>query len=151
MADEQWTGRLGELGAAAGAAGARWLTLRPASGGAMAAAGRRSVVVGGCTVTADPEVDGRERFVAAAEQLRRSGTSIDEASLAAVLNEPAEVDPDLTVVLGTNDRLPRALVWELAYTELVYLDLRWDQLAPAHLADAIASFARRHRRFGGVD
>ena len=64
------------------------------------------------------------------EALRQAGRPIDEVSLAAALNEPADVDPDLTLVLGASDRLPRSLVWELAYTELVFPDLGWDQLAP---------------------
>jgi len=55
------------------------------------------------------------------------------------------------VVLGSAHGLPRSLVWELAYSELVFLDVEWAQLSAAHLVEAIDSFAHRHRRFGGID
>jgi undecaprenyl diphosphate synthase len=42
-------------------------------------------------------------------------------------------------------------VWELAYGELVFHPLTWPELAPDHLVDAIADFARRERRFGGLE
>ena len=149
-----WGTRLAALGAAAERAGARWLTLRPFGSlrpDAPAPHAPRRHVVGRCTVTADPTPDGRARFVAAVESLRLAGRSIDEATIDAVLNDPAEVDPDLAVVLGAPDRLPPSLVWELAYSELVFLDVAWGDVTPDHLGDAIAAYAHRHRRFGGVD
>lgn len=159
--DAQWTDRMTGLGAAAARSGARWLSLRPfgtltsgtgsAGTGAGGAAAVRRVVVDGCAVTADPSPDGRDRFVAAVEALRVAGRQIDERSIDAVLDDPAEVNPDLAVVLGAPDRLPPSLVWELAYSELVFLDVAWSDITPAHLGDAIASYAHRHRRFGGVD
>jgi undecaprenyl diphosphate synthase len=47
--------------------------------------------------------------------------------------------------------LPPSAVWELAYGELVFLPLAWDQLDAGDLVDAIADFAKRERRFGGLD
>jgi undecaprenyl diphosphate synthase len=47
--------------------------------------------------------------------------------------------------------LPPSAVWELAYGELVFLPLAWQDLCDDHLLDAIADFALRERRFGGVD
>ncbi|MFM2184193.1 MAG: hypothetical protein RJB61_2487, partial [Actinomycetota bacterium] len=79
------------------------------------------------------------------------GTAITEDAVDRVLDAPAEANPDLAVVLGPAEQWPRPLMWELAYSELVYLDVSWDALQPAHLADAIAAYAQRHRRFGGVD
>jgi undecaprenyl diphosphate synthase len=67
------------------------------------------------------------------------------------MKAPAETDPDLVVVLGAAHCLPRSLVWELAYSELVFLEVAWSQLSAAHLVEAIDSFAHRHRRFGGID
>jgi undecaprenyl diphosphate synthase len=61
------------------------------------------------------------------------------------------VEPDLVLLLGTDDRLPTSLVWELAYSELVYIDVSWRDLAAVHLAEAIGAFQGRHRRFGGLD
>jgi undecaprenyl diphosphate synthase len=55
------------------------------------------------------------------------------------------------MILGPPTQLPPSLVWELAYAELVFLPLRWDELRPEHLAEAIDDFAGRRRRFGGLD
>ena len=55
------------------------------------------------------------------------------------------------VVLGESTRLPPSLVWELAYGELVFHPMAWHELSPDHLVEAIADFARRQRRFGGLD
>ena len=57
----------------------------------------------------------------------------------------------LIVVLGESTRLPPSLVWELAYGELVFHPMEWHELSPDHLLEAIADFARRQRRFGGID
>ena len=88
---------------------------------------------------------------AAAEQCRLAGDPIDERHLSAVLQAPALVDPDLVLVVGAGHRLPTSLVWELAYSELVFLDVSFADLSAGHLEEAIASYRHRHRRFGGVD
>ena len=67
------------------------------------------------------------------------------------LYAPADCEPDLIVVLGEPTRLPPSLVWELAYGELVFRPMRWDELSTTHLVDSIADFAQRERRFGGLD
>jgi undecaprenyl diphosphate synthase len=43
------------------------------------------------------------------------------------------------------------MVWELAYSELVFIDLSWWEFDASHLELAIDDFNRRHRRFGGLD
>ena len=63
----------------------------------------------------------------------------------------ADVEPDLVVVFGPPDQLPTSLIWELGYSELVFLDLKWDDLSASHLELAVDDFDRRHRRFGGLD
>jgi undecaprenyl diphosphate synthase len=42
-------------------------------------------------------------------------------------------------------------VWELAYSELVFIPTEWSQFVAGHLEAAIDSYAHRNRRFGGVD
>ncbi|MEO5899063.1 MAG: undecaprenyl diphosphate synthase family protein [Ilumatobacteraceae bacterium] len=161
---EQWKHRLADLGKVADHIGASWLTIRPYGPGSAATAvdrvadaptasatARRTDIVGGCTVVADDEVDGRQRLVAAIESLRVAGTEITEATIAVALNSPALADPDLVVVLGPDHRLPPSLVWELAYSELVFFDVDWAELQPAHVEKAIDEFHHRHRRFGGLD
>jgi hypothetical protein len=151
--DAAWRERIGELGKVIEQAGATWLTIRPLDsvsppdGGVPASITR----VGSCTGVLDPQTDGRHRFVQALDALRRDGREISEASIAAVLNAPSGHDPDLAVIAGPDDQLPSTLVWELAYCELVYIDVPWTALHGQHLEAAIAEFAGRHRRFGGLD
>lgn len=154
--DERWAALAADLGKVADQVGAQWLTLRPTSpgrsgGGPADDLARRTAQVGGCAVTIDAEADGRVRLAAAAEQCRLAGDPIDERHLSAVLQAPALVDPDLVLVVGPGHRLPTSLVWELAYSELVFLDIAFADIGAGHLEDAIASYRHRHRRFGGVD
>jgi undecaprenyl diphosphate synthase len=148
---ERWSVLVEELGKVADHVGANWLTLRPFGGEHAAGVSVSDGRVGGCLVHVDARVDGRQTLADAVETLRRDGSPITEASIATAMNAPAETDPDLVVVLGAAHRLPLSLVWELAYSELVFLEVDWVQLSAAHLIDAIDSFARRHRRFGGID
>lgn len=54
-------------------------------------------------------------------------------------------------MLGRDDRLPPSLVWELAYSELVFLPVDWSVLDAERLDDALGVYFGRERRFGGVD
>lgn len=154
LSDDQWHTRIRVLGTLASQAGAGWLTLRPAERGEGADSARpvhhAVVQLHGCSVIVDPTPDGRERLVVALRKLAEAD-QLTEPAVAAALLAPAATEPDLVLVLGRNDRLPSSLVWELAYAELVYLDVAWVEMQPAHLAAAIDAYRRRHRRFGGLD
>ncbi|MEZ5273663.1 MAG: undecaprenyl diphosphate synthase family protein [Ilumatobacteraceae bacterium] len=151
LPDASWAALLDDLGKAADHAGTQWLVVRPTGGEPVEGAVERQRTVGGCRVVADPEGDGRVRVAAAAERLRAAGREITEASVSAALNEPASSDPDLVVVDGPSHRVPASLVWELAYSELVFVDVPFAEFGARHLEDAIAAFTHRHRRFGGID
>ena len=156
MSAEQWSGRLGELGKVADVVGASWLTMRPYQGtdpieDGIGSVEERTVTVGDCLVCAHPEADGRRRVAAAVRDVQAQGHPVTEAAIAERLNAPAGADPDLVVVLGSSHRLPPSLVWELAYSERVFLDVAWADLTAEHLDQAISTYARRNRRFGGVN
>jgi undecaprenyl diphosphate synthase len=149
---DRWDARVSALGRVAASHGIAWVTLRPYhSDGEPVGDGPpvRSVTVDSATVLVDPVADGWERF--AASMRRLEGEPINEATVAAVLYEPADTEPDLVVVLGPSVRLPPSVVWELAYAELVFLDAGWFDLDGSHLETAITEFSRRRRRFGGLD
>ena len=65
---------------------------------------------------------------------------VNEATIGEVLYAPADCEPDLLVVLGEPTRLPPSIVWELAYGELVFMPLGWQELSTDHLVEAIADF-----------
>lgn len=151
LGDDTWNARVEQLGAIADQAGASFLTLRafePGVGSVDLHWWQRAV--GSCHVIVDPCGDGRERFAEAMQHLLPD-EPVNEATVAEALYAPADCEPDLIVVLGESTRLPPSLVWELAYGELVFHPMAWHELSSDHLLDAIADFARRQRRFGGLD
>jgi undecaprenyl diphosphate synthase len=155
LSDQQWRDRVVELGAVAASANVAWLTLRPyepgdAPGGQHVASDAWHRQVGVCCVIVDPSGDGRQRFADAMGRLDPA-VEVNEVSVAAALYEPADSEPDLVVVLGPSTQLPPSLVWELAYAELVFIDVGWRELCARHLLAAMDDFAGRRRRFGGLD
>lgn len=151
LGGDAWTERVEQLGAVADGAGASFLTLRAFEPGPdpidLEWWERR---VGECQVIVDPCGDGRQRFAEAMQRLH-PGEPVNEATAAEALYAPADGEPDLIVVLGESTRLPPSLVWELAYGELVFHPMKWEELGAADLVEAIADFAQRERRFGGLD
>jgi undecaprenyl diphosphate synthase len=156
---ERWQQLADELGGVVAAAGGAWLTMRayepgdrPADGPPGAGLARWQVVAADarCTVIVDPVSDGRERFAEAMRTLPPT-VLVDEKSIAGALYEPADVEPDLVVILGPSTRLPPSLVWELAYGELVFLPVAFADLGADHVAAAIDDFHHRQRRFGGLE
>lgn len=148
---KRWDERVTELGAVAANAGATFLTLRAFEPGVRPSDSERwERQVSSCHVIIDPCGDGRERFAQAMAALP-DDEPVNEATVSEMLYAPADCEPDLIVVLGASTRLPPSIVWELAYGELVFRPMAWSELSTEHLVEAIADFAQRERRFGGVD
>jgi undecaprenyl diphosphate synthase len=149
---EDWEKRVDALGSYCGSVGVPWLTVRvygdDGSGTPSIPAGRYDV--GGCSVTVDPEGDGRRRFADAMNTLDPAD-KVTEKAVNAALYGAAESEPDLLVVLGPPTQLPPSVVWELAYAELVFIPVAWNDFGAGDLAAAVVDFARRRRRFGGLD
>jgi undecaprenyl diphosphate synthase len=149
--DARWSDRVDQLGGAVGAAGGSWLTLRAFEPGDEPVELRPwSRQVGPCEVIVDPCGDGRGRFAEAMGRLDPAA-EVNEDSVTEVLYDPADCEPDLVLVLGPPTQLPPSLVWELAYAELVFVDIGWGDLTTVQVVDAIDDFASRRRRFGGLD
>jgi len=75
--------------------------------------------------------------------------AIDEATVAAELQTHGLPDPDLLIRTSGELRLSNFLLWQAAYSELVFTPVLWPDFGEADLASAIAQFAARERRFGG--
>ncbi len=153
MSEHAWTELVSELGTYCSSVGVPWLTLRAYELGPDGQPEDMKLWTrsfDGCEVVVDPTGDGRQRF---ADAMRRvdSDDEVNEASVAAVLYEPADCEPDLVIVLGPSTQLPPSLVWELAYAELVFMSAAWVGFGAGDLAGAIGTFAQRRRRFGGLD
>jgi undecaprenyl diphosphate synthase len=79
------------------------------------------------------------------------GNDIDEKSIRRHLYDPEMPDPDLVVRTSGEFRISNFLLWELAYSELVFTDVLWPDFRRHHLAEAVSEFQRRDRRYGGID
>jgi undecaprenyl diphosphate synthase len=73
---------------------------------------------------------------------------IDESQLANYLSMSYAPEPDLFIRTGGEQRVSNFLLWQLAYTELYFTETLWPDFDRAALDAAIASYARRERRFG---
>ena len=59
-------------------------------------------------------------------------------------------DPDMLIRTSGELRLSNFLLWQLSYTEIVVTQKLWPDFGKQDLREAIAEFARRERRYGGV-
>ncbi|MDQ1586172.1 MAG: trans,polycis-polyprenyl diphosphate synthase [Actinomycetota bacterium] len=76
---------------------------------------------------------------------------VDERTIARYLDEPGIPDVDLFVRSSGEQRTSNFLLWQSAYAELVFLDTLWPDFDRRHLWQAIETYARRDRRYGGAD
>ena len=95
---------------------------------------------------------GRAELVEAARRLVESGVEareIDENVFAANLYAPELPDPDLLIRTSGELRISNFLLWQVAYTELVFAEPLWPDFDEGDLRAALAEYASRRRRFGG--
>jgi undecaprenyl diphosphate synthase len=70
--------------------------------------------------------------------------------LALFLDAPDLPDPDLIIRTSGEQRLSNFLLWQAAYSELVFVPIHWPDFDRAVLEQALAEYRRRERRFGGL-
>jgi undecaprenyl diphosphate synthase len=95
---------------------------------------------------------GRAEIVDAVRALVDEGvpaSKIDERAIAAHLYQPSMPDPDLVIRTSGEYRISNFLLWELAYSELVFSDVLWPDFRREQLFQAVREYQRRNRRFGG--
>jgi undecaprenyl diphosphate synthase len=94
---------------------------------------------------------GRAEIVDAVRRLVADGVApdqVDEAAIAERLYAPDHPDPDLLVRTGGELRVSNFLLWEVAYAEMWATEVLWPDFSVADLDAALASYAKRERRFG---
>ncbi len=106
------------------------------------------------TLTIAFNYGGRAEIIDAVRSLVGAGVpadSIDERSVRSCLYYPDMPDPDLVVRTSGEFRISNFLLWELAYSELVFTDVLWPDFRRDHLFEAVREFQRRDRRYGAVE
>lgn len=82
--------------------------------------------------------------------LRKKISTLTEEQFQRYLYPSAMADVDLLIRTGGDQRISNFLLWQISYAELYFTDTLWPDFSPQDLALAIASFAGRERRFGGL-
>lgn len=76
------------------------------------------------------------------------GADIDEDLFDRTVNPLGLPDPDLLIRTSGEQRLSNFMLWQLAYTELVFMPVNWPDFDQQCLGEAIHEFRRRERRYG---
>ncbi|MEG0542554.1 MAG: polyprenyl diphosphate synthase [Angelakisella sp.] len=100
--------------------------------------GARSELVHGIRALAQRCIDGT-----------LSPDAIDEATVSGALYTAGQQDPDMIIRPSGEKRLSNFLLWQAAYTELLFMDVLWPDFSPKYLDEAIREYGQRDRRFGG--
>jgi undecaprenyl diphosphate synthase len=96
---------------------------------------------------------GRWDIVQACRRAIRDGVdpdTLDEARFARYMSLEYAPEPDLFIRTGGEKRISNFLLWQAAYSELVFTDCLWPDFGEAQLDAALREFAGRDRRFGLV-
>ena len=88
---------------------------------------------------------GRAEIVDAARRFQDG----DEEDFARLLYAPELCEPDLVIRTSGEQRLSNYLLWQSAYSELVFRDELWPDFSRESLEESLAEFGDRRRRFGG--
>ena len=109
------------------------------------------------TLTMCVNYGGRAELADAARSLARevaagrlSPEKVDEKAFARALYVPELPDADLVWRTSGEQRLSNFMLWQAAYSELVFTDVLWPDVDRRHLWEAIEIYAKRDRRYGGA-
>ena len=97
---------------------------------------------------------GRDEIVRSVNRWLHNGRGTSDLSSEALrshLDLPDWPEPDLLIRTGGERRLSNFLLWECAYSELLFSDVLWPDFDRSDLVDAVRDFGGRERRFGSVD
>ena len=74
---------------------------------------------------------------------------ITEDTISNNLYTAGEPDPDLLIRTSGELRLSNFLLWQLAYTEFLFIDKNWPDFSEEDINEAIEVYQKRNRKFGG--
>ena len=107
----------------------------------------------GLTVNMAINYGARQEIISAIKRIVREGSGeqdIDETYLSSLLETAGQPDPDLLIRTSGEARISNFLLYQLAYAELYFTETLWPDFDEAQYAKALACYAQRDRRFGGL-
>ena len=111
---------------------------------------------GGLTVNVALNYGGRDEIVRGVNRwMTKEGPEacrkgITESDITACLDHPELGDPDVIIRTGRERRVSNFLLWQGAYSEMIFSDRLWPDFSRADFEAALEEYARRERRFGGA-
>lgn len=112
---------------------------------------RKTAAHKGLTVNLALNYGARQEIAFAVNRLIKQGkTTVTPQDIAENLYQPDIPDPDLIIRTSGEERLSNFLLWQAAYSEFYFTQTLWPDFTKKHLQEAIKSFSRRVRRFGGI-
>ena len=99
----------------------------------------------------DDIVRATRRLVARCLEGEERVEALSERHVAAALDTASFPDPDLLIRTGGEQRISNFLLWQCAYSELMFTDCPWPDFDEEHLESMLEAFGRRERRFGASD
>lgn len=110
-----------------------------------------------CTLTLALSYGSRQELVNVtrrlAEKVKQGELRIDDINEQIVQQELDThfiPDPDLLIRTGGEQRISNFMLWQMAYTEMVFLDIMWPEFHREHLYESILEYQQRERRFGKI-
>lgn len=93
---------------------------------------------------------GRLEIVEAIKKMNEKNIEITEENISKNLYNPFIKDPDIVIRTGNDYRISNFLLWQIAYSELFFIEKYWPDFDESDLDDIIGKFLNRERRFGGI-
>ena len=94
-------------------------------------------------------LDALNRYLEAAWNSGKKPEKLTEENFRQCLYAPDIPDPDLLIRTSGELRLSNFLLWQLSYSEIYVTDTLWPDFGKEEFAEALASYQKRDRRFGG--
>ena len=118
---------------------------------------KKSSVNTGLNFTVALNYGGRDEMIRAMKNMYKvieKGTcsvdDITEEKFASYLDTKGIPDPDLMIRTSGEQRISNYMLWQMAYAEFYFTDVLWPDFNKKELEKAIAYYAQRDRRYGGI-
>ena len=94
--------------------------------------------------------DGLKLLARDVKEGRLDPEDVDDETMRRYLYDPYTKDPDLLIRTAGEMRISNFLLWQISYSELYVADVCWPEFRKPHLMEALSSYAKRTRKYGGL-